>query len=49
MSGIISNFKHTLFQMIIRGTKAGYRSSRPELFYKKGVLENLAKFTGKHM
>ena len=25
-----------------------YRSSRPEVFCKKGVLKNLAKFTGKH-
>ena len=24
------------------------RSSRPVVFYKKGVLRNLAKFTGKH-
>ena len=24
-----------------------YRSSRPEVFCKKGVLRNLAKFTGK--
>ena len=26
-----------------------FRSSRPELFCKKGVLRNLAKFTGKHL
>ena len=26
-----------------------YRSSRPEVFCKKGVLKNLAKFTGKHL
>ena len=26
-----------------------YRSSRPEVFCKKGVLENFAKFTGKHL
>ena len=25
------------------------RSSRPEVFYKKGVLRNFAKFTGKHL
>ena len=24
-------------------------NSRPEVFYKKGVLKNLAKFTGKHL
>ena len=26
-----------------------FRSSRPEVFCKKGVLRNFAKFTGKHM
>ena len=25
------------------------RSIRPEVFWKKGILRNLAKFTGKHM
>ena len=25
------------------------RSNRPEVFYKKGVLKNFAKFTGKHL
>ena len=25
------------------------RSSRPEVFYKKGVLRNFAKFIGKHL
>ena len=25
------------------------RSSRPEVFRKKGVLRNFVKFTGKHM
>ena len=25
------------------------RNSRPEVFCKKGVLKNLAKFTGKHL
>ena len=25
-----------------------YRSIRPEMFYKKGVIRNFAKFTGKH-
>ena len=28
---------------------ACYRSSRPEVFCKKGVLRNLAKFTGKYL
>ena len=27
----------------------GFRSNRPEVFYKKGVLRNFAKFTGKHL
>ena len=26
-----------------------YRSSRPEVFCKNGVLRNFAKFTGKHL
>ena len=26
-----------------------YRSSRPEMFCKKGVLKNFAIFTGKHL
>ena len=26
-----------------------YRSSRPEVFCKKGVLKNFTKFTGKHL
>ena len=26
-----------------------YRRSRPEVFFKKGVLTNFAKFTGKHL
>ena len=25
------------------------RSSRPDVFYKKGVLRNFAKFTAKHL
>ena len=28
---------------------ANHRISRPELFYKKGVLNNFTKFTGKHL
>ena len=26
-----------------------FRSSRPKVFYKKGVLKNFTKFTGKHL
>ena len=29
--------------------KSKSRSNRPEVFYKKGVLRNFAKFTGKHL
>ena len=28
--------------------KSRYRSSRPEVFYKKGILRNFARFTGKN-
>ena len=28
---------------------SGFRSSRPEVFCKKGVLKNFAKFKGKHL
>ena len=28
---------------------SGKRSSRPEVFCKKSVLRNFAKFTGKHL
>ena len=30
-------------------TEAELRSSRPEMFCKRGVLRNFAKFTGKHL
>ena len=36
-----------LFVKIVDGLK--FRSSRPEVFYEKGVLRNFAKFTGKHL
>ena len=29
--------------------RAQIRSSRPEVFCKRGVLRNIAKFTGKHL
>ena len=38
----IVNFEHLL-------TTQSLQSSRPELFCKKGVLRNFAKFTGKHL
>ena len=28
---------------------SSFRSSRPDVFYKKGVLRNFTKFTGKHL
>ena len=39
---IISSFKLTVFILF-------YKSSGPEMFCKKGVLRNFAKFTGKQM
>ena len=33
--------------MVVASVK--YRSSRPEVFCKRGVLENFTKFTGKHL
>ena len=29
--------------------RASFKSSRPDVFCKKGVLRNFAKFTGKHL
>ena len=37
--------QEALFKSPLMRTKS--RSSRPEMFYKKGVLRNFAKFTGK--
>ena len=28
---------------------SGFRSNHPQVFCKKGVLKNIAKFTGKHL
>ena len=36
------------FLIKIRVSQKMYRSSRPEVFCKKGVLTNFVKFTGKH-
>ena len=41
--GILNNQKHYTFCFQY------YRSSHPEVFCKKGVLSNFAKFTGKHL
>ena len=37
------------YMAICRGVFLHYRSSRPEMLCKKGVLNNFAKFTGKHL
>ena len=29
--------------------RSSFRSSRPEVFWKKGALRSFAKFTGKHL
>ena len=36
------------YSSILGGSGLG-RSSRPVVFYKKGVFKNFAKFTGKHL
>ena len=40
------NQKSILPSKILNST---YRSSRPEVFCKKDVFKNFAKFTGKHL
>ena len=35
--------------MVAHESQAVFRSSRPEVFCKNGVLRNFAKFTGKHL
>ena len=35
--------------LVLTSTPTPRRSSRPEVFYKKGVLRNFTKFTGKHL
>ena len=40
--GVFSQFEQVFLSMVISIS----RSSRPELFYKKVVLENSSKFTG---
>ena len=41
----ISLLDHLVLVLIL----THFRSSRPEVFFKKGVLRNFAKFTGKHL
>ena len=40
---------HEVYKSVLRKKSAIERSSRPEVFCKKGDLKNLAKFTGKHL
>ena len=42
-------FKNTYFEEHLRMAASTVRSSRPEVFCKKGVLRNVTKFTGKHL
>ena len=44
--GMSSGQSNTLF---LTNQKFSNRSSRPEVFCRKGVLGNFAKFTGKHL
>ena len=46
LSGI--NFNYTCRLHLILVIRV-YRSNRPEVFYKKGVLRNFTKFRGKHL
>ena len=39
----------SLFSLFRFFTRTSFRSSRPEVFFKKGVLRNFTKFTGKHL
>ena len=40
------NYRQVTFLLL---TSKVFRSSHPEVFCKRGVLRNLAKFTGKHL
>ena len=44
---VTSNDTFQMFRIPIRYLKIYCRSSRPEVFCKKGSLKNFAKFTGK--
>ena len=46
----LQNFpKNILRHLNLGAVLVWHRSSRPEMFCKKGVLRNFAKFTGKHL
>ena len=38
-----------VFCIFPRKFSAKFRSSRPDVFCKKGIFKNFAKFTGKHL
>ena len=38
-----------MFCLIVHSTNSNFRSSRPEVFCKKGAVKNFPKFTGKHL
>ena len=38
-----------VFCLIVHSTNSNFRSSRPEVFCRKGALKNFPKFTGKHL
>ena len=42
-------FKQMPVNLSVSAVILQYRSSRPEVFCKKGVFRNFAKFTGKHL
>ena len=45
----MANTKPAFRKKVFKNFLRNYRSSRPEVFCKKGVLRNFAKFTGKHL
>ena len=45
----ISLVDHLVLVLILVLIVTHYKSIRPEVFYKKGVLRNFAKFSGKHL
>ena len=48
-SKLIRFYSDKIIYIYLRKVQANFRSSRPEVFCKKGVLRNFAKFTGKHL
>ena len=45
---LVSSFMALQFLIFLASSFIEGRSSHPEVFCEKGVLENFAKFTGKH-